>query len=58
MGSCRCDEVDVTAAKSSDLAKTGTNHNTAAIAGMAAALIAAGGVTALAVRRHKTRHAA
>ncbi|MFH8520450.1 LAETG motif-containing sortase-dependent surface protein [Streptomyces gelaticus] len=48
----------MTAAKSSDLAKTGTNHNTAAIAGMAAALIAAGGVTALAVRRHKTRHAA
>ncbi|MGW9042465.1 S1 family peptidase [Streptomyces lydicus] len=47
-----------TAAKDSDLAGTGTNDNTAAIAAVAAALIAAGGGTALAVRRRKTRHAA
>ncbi|EXU61818.1 trypsin [Streptomyces sp. PRh5] len=47
-----------TAAKSSDLAETGTNDNTPAIVGVAAALIAAGGGTALAVRRRKTRHAA
>ncbi|MFF4180528.1 LAETG motif-containing sortase-dependent surface protein [Streptomyces sp. NPDC001750] len=47
-----------TAAKGSDLAETGTNDNTTAIAGVAAALIVAGGGTAVAVRRHKTRHAA
>ncbi|MFE7661255.1 trypsin-like serine protease [Streptomyces celluloflavus] len=47
-----------TAAKGSDLAETGTNDNTVAIAGVAAALIAVGGGTALAVRRRKTRHAA
>ncbi|MFE9356269.1 trypsin-like serine protease [Streptomyces olivaceoviridis] len=46
-----------TAAKGSDLAETGTNDNTPAIAGMAAVLIAAGGGTALAVRRRKTRNA-
>ncbi|MFE2094842.1 LAETG motif-containing sortase-dependent surface protein [Streptomyces sp. NPDC059460] len=42
----------------SDLAETGTNDNTPAIAGMAAALVAAGGGTAFAVRRRKTRSAA
>ncbi|WP_030842616.1 S1 family serine peptidase [Streptomyces hygroscopicus] len=47
-----------TVAKGSDLAETGTNDNTAAIAGVAATLIAAGGGTALAVRRRKIRHAA
>nr|WP_305729115.1 LAETG motif-containing sortase-dependent surface protein [Streptomyces atratus] len=47
-----------TAAKGSDLAETGTNDNTAAIAGVAAALIAAGGGTAVAVRRRKTRRTA
>ncbi|MFJ1886465.1 MULTISPECIES: trypsin-like serine protease [unclassified Streptomyces] len=46
-----------TAAKSSDLAETGTNDNTTAIVGAAAALIVAGG-TAVTVRRRKTRHAA
>ncbi|MFG3532515.1 S1 family peptidase [Streptomyces sp. NPDC047917] len=46
------------AAKSSDLAETGTNDNTAANAGVAVALVAAGGGTALAVRRHRARHAA
>ncbi|MFE1446284.1 S1 family peptidase [Streptomyces olivaceoviridis] len=46
-----------TAATGSDLAETGTNDNTPAIVGMAAALIAAGGGTALAVRRRKTRNA-
>jgi LPXTG-motif cell wall-anchored protein len=46
------------AAKSSDLAETGTNDNTAAIAGVAAALIVAGGGTAVVVRRRKSRHAA
>ncbi|MFE3152938.1 trypsin-like serine protease [Streptomyces sp. NPDC059218] len=45
-------------AKDSDLAETGTDDNTAAIAGVAAALIVAGGGTAVAVRRRKTRHAA
>lgn len=48
----------MTAAKGSDLAETGTHDNTAWIAGVAAALIAAGGGTALAVRRRKARHAA
>nr|WP_308434716.1 LAETG motif-containing sortase-dependent surface protein [Streptomyces cinerochromogenes] len=48
-----------TTAKGSDLAETGTNDNTAAIAGVAATLIAAGGGgTTLAIRRRKTRHAA
>ncbi|WP_217145344.1 trypsin-like serine protease [Streptomyces sp. AC627_RSS907] len=47
-----------TAAKEPDLTVTGTNDNTAAIVGVAAALITAGGGTALAVRRRKTRHAA
>ncbi|WP_443044852.1 trypsin-like serine protease [Streptomyces sp. Go40/10] len=48
-----------TTAKGSDLAETGTNDNTAVIAGVAATLIAAGGVgTTLAIRRRKTRHAA
>ncbi|WP_442817652.1 S1 family peptidase [Streptomyces sp. NBC_01591] len=47
-----------TAAQGSDLAETGTNDNTAAIAGVAAALIVAGGGTAVAVRRRKTRRAA
>ncbi|MFF9438386.1 S1 family peptidase, partial [Streptomyces sp. NPDC014735] len=47
-----------TAAKGSDLAETGTNDNTPAIAGVAAALIAAGGGTALAIHRRKTRHTA
>ncbi|MER7990311.1 LAETG motif-containing sortase-dependent surface protein [Streptomyces noursei] len=47
-----------TAVKGSDLAETGTNDNTAAIAVVAATLIAAGGGTALAVRRRKSRHAA
>ncbi|MGW1087405.1 LAETG motif-containing sortase-dependent surface protein [Streptomyces sp. NPDC002596] len=42
----------------SDLAETGTNVNTPAIAGMAAALVVAGGGTAVAVRRRKTRSAA
>ncbi|CAM5631350.1 MULTISPECIES: trypsin-like serine protease [Streptomyces] len=46
-----------TAAKGSDLAETGTNDNTPAIVGVAAALIATGGGTALAVRRRKTRTA-
>ncbi|MEV5595360.1 trypsin-like serine protease [Streptomyces sp. NPDC052496] len=45
------------AAKGSDLAETGTNDSTRVIAGVAAALIVAGGGTALAVRRRKTRHA-
>ncbi|MFL4901782.1 S1 family peptidase [Streptomyces sp. MMS24-I2-30] len=45
-------------AKGSGLAETGANDNTAAIAGMAAALVVAGGGTAVAVRRRKTRHAA
>ncbi|MBL1093975.1 MULTISPECIES: trypsin-like serine protease [Streptomyces] len=47
-----------TAAKGSDRAETGTNDNTAAFVGGAATLIAAGGGTALAIRRCKTRHAA
>lgn len=47
-----------TAVKGSDLAETGTNDNSAAIAGLAAALIVAGGGTAVVVRRRKTRHAA
>ncbi|MER6306597.1 serine protease [Streptomyces sp. NPDC001657] len=47
-----------TAAKRSDRAETGTNDNTAAFVGGAATLIAAGGGTALAIRRCKTRHAA
>nr|WP_279631185.1 LAETG motif-containing sortase-dependent surface protein [Streptomyces lydicus] len=47
-----------TAAKGSDLAETGTNDNTAVIAGLAATLITAGGGTALAVHRRKTHHAA
>ncbi|MFC0602018.1 S1 family peptidase [Streptomyces palmae] len=47
-----------TAAKGPDLAETGTDDNTAAIAGVAAALVAAGGGTALAVRRRRTRHTA
>uniref|UniRef100_UPI002480C5B1 LAETG motif-containing sortase-dependent surface protein n=1 Tax=Streptomyces sp. HYC2 TaxID=2955207 RepID=UPI002480C5B1 len=46
-----------TAATGSDLAETGTNDNTAAIAGMAAALVVAGAGTAVAVRRRKTRRA-
>ncbi|MFF8717755.1 trypsin-like serine protease [Streptomyces sp. NPDC015184] len=46
------------AAKDANLAETGTNDNTAAIAGVAATLIAAGGGTVLAIRRRKTRHAA
>ncbi|MFD0547815.1 LAETG motif-containing sortase-dependent surface protein [Streptomyces rectiviolaceus] len=46
------------AAKDANLAETGTNDNTAVIAGVAATLITAGGGTALAVRRRKTRHAA
>ncbi|MEU1785667.1 LAETG motif-containing sortase-dependent surface protein [Streptomyces sparsogenes] len=46
------------AAKNSDLAETGTDDNAAAIAGVAAALIVAGGGTALAVRRGKARRAA
>ncbi|MFC9627098.1 trypsin-like serine protease [Streptomyces sp. NPDC056930] len=44
--------------KGSNLAETGTNDNTAAIAGVAAALIVAGGGTAVAVRRRNTRRAA
>ncbi|WP_405717370.1 S1 family peptidase [Streptomyces sp. NBC_00046] len=47
-----------TAAKGSDLAETGTNDSTAAIAGVAAALIVAGGGTAVAVRRRRARRAA
>ncbi|MGW1554590.1 LAETG motif-containing sortase-dependent surface protein, partial [Streptomyces sp. NPDC002346] len=47
-----------TVAMGSDLAETGTNDNTAAIAGMAAALVVAGGGTAVAVRRRTTRSAA
>ncbi|MFE3650715.1 S1 family peptidase [Streptomyces sp. NPDC059152] len=47
-----------TAPKGTDLAETGTNDNTAAIAAVAATLIAAGGGTALVVRRRKTRHTA
>ncbi|MFB7327266.1 LAETG motif-containing sortase-dependent surface protein, partial [Streptomyces sp. NPDC056190] len=47
-----------TAAMGSHLAETGTNENTAAIAGMAAALVVAGGGTAVAVHRRKTRRAA
>ncbi|MGW0956639.1 trypsin-like serine protease, partial [Streptomyces sp. NPDC002545] len=47
-----------TAAMGSDLAETGTNDNTAAIAGMAATLVVAGAGTAVAVRRRKTRRAA
>ena len=53
----KANSTPLTAAKDSDLAETGTNHSTVAIAGMAAALIAAGGGTALAVRRRKARHA-
>ncbi|MFE0133608.1 trypsin-like serine protease [Streptomyces sp. NPDC059037] len=47
-----------TAAKGSDLAQTGTDNTTAAIAGVATALIAAGVGTSVAVRRRKARHAA
>ncbi|MFB7113668.1 LAETG motif-containing sortase-dependent surface protein, partial [Streptomyces sp. NPDC056291] len=47
-----------TAAMGSHLAETGTNDNTAAIAGMAAGLVVAGGGTAVAVHRRKTRRAA
>ncbi|MFE4421412.1 LAETG motif-containing sortase-dependent surface protein, partial [Streptomyces sp. NPDC056817] len=47
-----------TAAMGSHLAETGTNDNTAAIAGMAAALVVAGGGTAVAVHRRKTRRSA
>nr|WP_277426235.1 LAETG motif-containing sortase-dependent surface protein [Streptomyces sp. ADI92-24] len=46
------------AANGSGLADTGTNDNTAAIAGVAATLIVAGGGTAVAVRRRKARRAA
>ncbi|MFD7715493.1 trypsin-like serine protease [Streptomyces sp. NPDC059814] len=46
-----------TAPRGSDLAETGTNDNTAAITGVAAALIVAGGSTAVAVRRRKGRRA-
>ncbi|OMI36951.1 S1 family peptidase [Streptomyces sparsogenes] len=46
------------AAKGSDLAETGTDDNAAATPGVAAALIVAGGGTALAVRRGKARRAA
>ncbi|WP_206506757.1 S1 family peptidase [Streptomyces chrestomyceticus] len=47
-----------TAAEGPGLAETGTHTNGLAVAGVAAALIAAGGGTALAVRRRKSRHAA
>ncbi|MFJ3601086.1 LAETG motif-containing sortase-dependent surface protein [Streptomyces sp. NPDC090126] len=40
------------------LAETGTDDNTDAIGGVAAALIVAGGATSFAVRRRKTRRAA
>ncbi|GGZ15163.1 serine protease [Streptomyces olivaceoviridis] len=53
----KTNSVAPTAAKGSDLAETGTNDNTPAVVGVAAALIAAGGGTALAVRRRKTRNA-
>ncbi|MFB7555424.1 S1 family peptidase [Streptomyces brevispora] len=46
------------AAKGPGLAETGTNDNTAAIAGVAAALLVAGGGTAVAVRRRKARRTA
>ncbi|MFF9481495.1 trypsin-like serine protease [Streptomyces sp. NPDC014733] len=45
-------------AKASDLAETGTDDNTAAMAGMAAVLLAAGGGTTLAIRHRKTCHTA
>ncbi|WP_245766845.1 LAETG motif-containing sortase-dependent surface protein [Streptomyces colonosanans] len=44
--------------KGTGLAETGTNDDTGAIAGVAAALIAVGGCTTVAVRRRKTRRAA
>jgi secreted trypsin-like serine protease len=47
-----------TAVKLSNLAQTGANDSTAAIGGVAAAVILAGGGTAVAVHRHKTRRAA
>ncbi|MEV7794145.1 serine protease [Streptomyces sp. NPDC087512] len=47
-----------TAAVGSDLAETGTNGSTTAIAGTGAALVVAGGGTAVAVRRRKARRAA
>ncbi|MEW2513699.1 serine protease [Streptomyces sp. NPDC046870] len=53
----RTNSAPSTAAKGSDLAEAGTNDNTPVIVGVAAALIAAGGGTALAVRRRKARHA-
>ncbi|MEW2290526.1 LAETG motif-containing sortase-dependent surface protein [Streptomyces sp. NPDC047841] len=44
-------------AQGSDLTETGTNDRTAAVAGVPAALLAAGGGTALVIRRRKTRQA-
>ncbi|MFJ2723154.1 LAETG motif-containing sortase-dependent surface protein, partial [Streptomyces sp. NPDC087437] len=47
-----------TVATRSNLAETGTNDNTAPIAGMAATLVVAGAGTTVAARRRKTRSAA
>jgi secreted trypsin-like serine protease len=52
----KTDSAPPVAVKGSDLTETGANDNTAAIAGSAAALIVAGGGTALAVRRRMSRH--
>ncbi|MFE6867985.1 S1 family peptidase [Kitasatospora sp. NPDC057692] len=54
----KADDTKAPAASGTGLAETGTNDNTAALAGVAAVLVLAGGATTLALRRRKARRSA